>query len=61
MNSAAAFAASSNPVIAAFSSAPAADLAIDAETLVYKVNENGIATGLYGIDGTEHAFAVQLR
>jgi probable HAF family extracellular repeat protein len=28
--------------------------------IAYKVNENGIATGLYGIDGTEHAYAVQL-
>ena len=30
-------------------------------SVAYKVNENGIVTGLYGIDGTEHAFAVQLQ
>ena len=29
-------------------------------SVAYKVNENGIVTGLYGIDGTEHAYAVQL-
>lgn len=36
MNSAGAFAAYSNHALAAFSSAPAADLAIDAETLMWQ-------------------------
>lgn len=29
-------------------------------SVAYKVNENGIATGLYGIDGADQAYALQL-